>query len=186
MMQTKIEQDYYAWVCDLVCDGDMRKQLRYDKLLEYLYDQEFVYILDMDSNRAAYGIDLRYRFTYEYDIPNSIMQSALGDKPCSILEMMAALALNCEEHIMDNPDIGNRTSKWFWDMIDNLGLSNMTSSKFELGYANMVINRFLNRRYEPNGRGGLFILKHCRQDLRDVDIWYQMMWYLNENFDFSI
>ena len=42
-----------------------------------------------------------------------------------------------------------------------------------------VIKRFLDRDYEPNGKGGLFTIKNCRQDLRKVEIWYQLCWYLD-------
>ena len=43
-----------------------------------------------------------------------------------------------------------------------------------------AIYRFMNRDYDSNGRGGLFIVNNPRQDLREVEIWYQMHWYLNE------
>ena len=39
---------------------------------------------------------------------------------------------------------------------------------------------FLNRQYEADGRGGLFIVRNSRFDLRTVEIWYQAMWYLDE------
>lgn len=53
------------------------------------------------------------------------------------LEMIIALAIRLEEHIMDDPDIGNRTGQWFWDMIVSLGLGSE-------GLID-VIRRFLNR-----------------------------------------
>ena len=55
-----------------------------------------------------------------------------------------------------------------------------------LAYAKEVIFRFLHRQYKPNGEGGLFTLEHPKYDLRNEEIWYQAMWYLDENFDFSI
>ena len=39
---------------------------------------------------------------------------------CSVLEMMVALAICCEETYMDNPNIGNRTGQWFWNMVKNI------------------------------------------------------------------
>ena len=56
----------------------------------------------------------------------------------------------------------------------------MTDAKFDEDYANEVIGRFLNRQYERNGEGGLFTVEHCNRDLRTVEIWYQMCWYLDE------
>ena len=76
-------------------------------------------------------------------------------------------------------DIGDRTSVWFWNMIDNLGLSDMSDAHFNQPYVDDVIFRFLNRDYLPNGQGGLFTINNCSEDLRNVEIWYQLCWYLN-------
>ena len=99
--------------------------------------------------------------------------------PCSVLEMMVALAIRCEETIMDNPAYGDRTAQWFWGMIRTLGLYSMTDDRFDQEYVDMVIDRFLNRDYEPNGEGGLFKINNCKYDLRKIEIWYQLCWYLD-------
>ena len=80
---------------------------------------------------------------------------------------------------MDDPRIGDRTSQWFWGMIVNLGIGAMNDDRFDEKYVDEVIERFLNREYEPDGRGGLFTVKNCDTDLRNVEIWYQLCWYLN-------
>lgn len=101
--------------------------------------------------------------------------------PCTVLEMLVALAVKCEENIMDDPNYGNRTGQWFWKMITNLGLSTMYNNKFDKKIVNIVIEKFLDREYEPNGQGGLFVIRNCRKDLREVPIWQQLCWYL-DNF----
>jgi hypothetical protein len=134
----------------------------------------------MDGNRAEDGMDLRYRFGYINSLEEPEIAVYLDDRPCSILEMMIALAIRCEEQIMGDPDIGDRTGKWFWMMIDNLGLSNMDDNHYDENYINKVIRRFLDRAYDKNGNGGLFKIKGFHNDIRNVEIWYQMMWYLDE------
>lgn len=94
---------------------------------------------------------------------------------------MIALAVRCEEHIMDDPDIGDRTGQWFWNMIVSLGLGSMTDERFDGEYVDEVVDIFLNREYERNGEGGLFTVNDTDRDMRNVEIWYQMHWYLNEN-----
>ena len=94
--------------------------------------------------------------------------------------MMVALAIRCEEHIMGDQDIGDRTGLWFWGMIENLGLLSMTDTAFNKRRVDEIIDIFLNREYKRNGEGGLFTVKNHRDDLRTVEIWYQLMWYLNE------
>lgn len=179
MTRHEINNKYFDWMCHLVSDQKYAKRSSYKKLLTYLHNVEFVYIIGQDGNRYEDGIDLRYRFGYEYGIPIAIITTYLDDRPCSILEMLIALSLRCEEHIMDNPDIGDRTGRWFWGMISNLGLDSMTDSNFDIDYANEVIDRFLNRKYDHDGEGGLVTIHNCRYDMRSIEIWYQMMWYLD-------
>jgi hypothetical protein len=141
-----------------------------------LHNIEFTWFIPCDDNRADDGIQLRRKFSLARD-DMSLSDYILG--PCSVLEMMAALAIRCDETIMDDALIGNRTGQWFWGMIHNLGLTQMTDSKFDKDFVDDVIARLLNREYEPDGRGGLFTVKHCRHDMRTVEIWWQLSWYLD-------
>lgn len=175
-----LKNEYFDWMYDLVCYRKYCGRLSYRKLLAYLNNRDFIYILDMDGNRAEDGMDLRYRFAYEHNYDYPIVTTYLDDRPCSILEMMVALAIRCEDSIMADSDIGNRTSLWFWNMIKSLGLDHMSDANFDKDAADEIIDRFLDREYEPNGKGGLFTIEHCKYDLRSVDIWYQMMFYLDE------
>lgn len=180
MIEDKMNDAYFEWMYQIVCD-ERDSGMSYRKLLYLLYDTDFNYTIPMDGNRAEDGIDLRYRFGYENAYEDATIAAYLDDRPCSILEMMVALAIRCEEHIMCDPDIGNRTGQWFWNMIDNLGLSDMDDIGFDKNYVKSAIQKFLNREYKRNGEGGLFTVKHCWKDLRLVEIWYQMCWYLDEN-----
>ena len=179
MNRNTLNNEYFQWMYDLVIGDEPTRHSSYQRLLSYLHNREFVYTIGMDGNRAEDGIDLRYRFAYENDYDDAMVARYLDDKPCSILEMMVALAIRCEEHIMDNPDVGNRTGQWFWNMVETLGLISMDDRHFDERYTESVVDRFLNRDYKRNGKGGLFEVKNCRRDLRGVEIWYQMCWYLD-------
>lgn len=183
MTKTQLNNEYFEWMCRVISTPPYSKRVSYRKLLYFLYNTVFEYTFDMDGNRAEDGIELRYRFGYERDIEDRMIASCLDDRPCSMLEMLVALSIRCEEHIMDNPEIGNRTGQWFWGMIENLGLGHMTDDRFRPKYANDIIQRFLNHEYAPNGEGGLVTVHDTRRDLRKAEIWYQMMWYLNEVLD---
>ena len=179
MTRDELNNAYFDWMYQLVCDDEYLRGLSYRKLLYLLHDTEFTYTIALDSNRYEDGIDLRYRFGNEQGYPDGMIASYLDIRPCSVLEMIIALAIRLEEHIMDDPDIGNRTGQWFWDMIVSLGLGSMDDAKFDKAYTIGVIRRFLNRDYERNGRGGLFTIERCRYDMRDIEIWYQANWYLD-------
>lgn len=191
MEQTFLINEYFGWMCQHIDYDKIHNPIHYQKLLMHLYSIDFTYSIEKDANRASDGINLRYRFGYDNDISDEVIEDTLDTKPCSVLEMMVALALRCEEHIMSDPDYGDRTGLWFWTMIDSLGLSRITDRIYTKNSKtkDFVDNRiydFLNREYAPNGEGGLFTLQNPENDLRDVEIWYQMTWYLTENFDFSI
>ena len=170
---------YFEWMYDLVTEENPRKRKCYRRLLLALHTIDFDYSMPMDSNRYDDGINLRYRFGFEKDIDDANIAASLDHMPCTVLEMMVALSIRCEEHIMDDPDIGNRTGKWFWDMIDSLGLAEMTDDRFDFDYVEEVIERFLMRDYERSGKGGLFYIPENKVDMRKEEIWYQLMRYLN-------
>lgn len=174
--ENDIAERYFDWMYDLVCGGRYADGISYKRLIRHLHNTEFTYSIPRDVNRAEDGKDLRYRFAYNEGC--ACADSHL-DGPCSVLEMMIALSIRCEESIMDDPQIGDRTSQWFWRMIVNLGLGSMFDDRFDLIYVKDTIARFLNRDYKPNGEGGLFTIKDCEEDLRTVEIWYQLCWYLD-------
>lgn len=181
MTKSKLNNEYFEWLYRTVCDIDRySKKLSYRKLFKYLHSVDFDYILPMDGNRAENGTDLRYRFGYEHGYEGPIIASYLDDRPCSVLEMMIALALHCEERIMCDPDVGDRTGQWFWDMISSLGLVHMSDLYFDRDYASDVIERFLKRDFKRNGEGGLFTVRNVKHDMRTREIWYQMCDYVNE------
>lgn len=178
--KNNIINEYFEWLVDLICHQRYSKEISYRKLLSYLHNTEFDWRIREDSNRAEDGISLRWRFAYDTGrehLFNEIDKYLAG--PCSILEMMIALAIRCEETIMDDPKIGDRTGQWFWGMITSLGLGGMMDSQFEKRYTEKVVRRFLKNDYEPNGAGGLFTIRNCNSDVRKVGIWCQLCWYLD-------
>lgn len=175
-MHDVINDEYFMWLLSLVCGRKHSEKYSFEKLLRYLHNTEFRYSILRDENRAEDGMDLRYRFACHVGV--EAVESDL-DGPCSVLEMMIALALRCEETIMCDDDIGDRTKQWFWMMVTNMGLGSMSDDRFDRRYVKGVVECFLDRDYEPDGRGGLFVIRNCEQDLRDVEIWYQLHWYLD-------
>lgn len=174
MDKNTVINTYFEWLSKIVDVGD---RVSYRKLLTFLHNTEFTHDFK-DSSRASDGEDLRYRF-YN-DTPGLTRRDLLYlNTPCSVLEMMVALAVRCEETIMDDPKYGNRTKQWFWQMVKSLGLNHMNDSLFNRDEFTKIMDIFLNKGYSPDGKGGLFTIRGCDKDLRKYDIWTQLCWYLD-------
>lgn len=178
MNKDEVSNEYFEWMYHMVCNKRYSEHISYRKLFMHLHNFEFVSYIRGDENRINDGIQLRRRFSIDSGYEDNYLSSYLKE-PCSVLEMMLALAIRCEETIMDDPKKGNRTGQWFWNMVINLGLGAMTDYNYEKDYVENVLNKFVNREYEPDGRGGLFTIRNCNKDLRKIDIWCQLCWYLD-------
>lgn len=162
----------------------------YTNLLSLLNNIQYQYSMPLDENRRIDGIDLRYRFGYELRVPDEVIRSELDVRDCSVLEMMVALAFKCEEEITYDRERGDRTTRWFYNMLVSLGLKNFKNDSWEYEPQEIIfekittiLNTFFTRGYCYNGKGGLFTLKNPRVDMRSVQIWDQMCWYISELSD---
>lgn len=174
-------EQYYDWLYKIVCGEWEPRNLSFHRLLMYLFNRDYIPACEMDVCRATDGINLRYRFASENNIPYGKIDAIFQGVPCSMLEMMVALAIRIEEHIMEDRSMGKRIGQWFWNMVVSLGLAAMDDTRFSKERAEPILARFMDRGYQPNGAGGLFTLTRPTIDMRTIDIWYQLMAYLNEN-----
>ena len=181
-MGSKIRDDYYQWLVNLTCNWcEIYSGLgSYTELMSYLYSRQFTWTMLMDGNRSSDGLETRFRFVEQNDEYTYRDVYLYLTYPCNVLEMMAALAKRCEDHIMGDPSQTDNTGKWFWEMITNMHLERMTDEYFDEGYVDQVITDLLERNYMPDGDGGLFRISDPNKDMRFVDIWCQLTWYLNE------
>lgn len=171
-----IREEYHDWMVSMVDSEHICR--RYTKVLHTLDNRDFFSDIPIDSNRTEDGVDLRYRFGDEKGYPHPVIATELDAfSSCSLLEMMVALSIRME-NMTEDPEDGNRTGKWFMGMIFSMGLDRYTDDKFNIADVDVIITNFNNHAYASNGKGGLFTLNHPPKDMRTVEIWYQMNWYL--------
>ena len=175
----EICEEYFEWLTYVVNIGK-----DHTELARMLHNREFYSICSNDQNRVDDGKMLRNIFRDETLYNNY----ASIDRPnCSVLEMLVALAIRMES-ILEDPNEGDRTVIWFWEILDNLGLSKYTNYNIKYGAGNPVteindiVDNLVERRYKRSGEGGLFPLKNATKDQRKVEIWYQLSSYLLENY----
>ena len=170
-----LEEAYYAWLTDMIPS----LRTTYSRLIWKLFDTPFAPTLAMDRNRLGDGLTLRDRFIWERKGSEEDREWLRTHRPCSMLELMIALALRCEEEYMTGYTDLDPVGQWFHPMIYSLQLGNQTDNHFDPIEVDCRLRIFMQRQYQPNGLGGLFYIPECRDDLRQVEIWYQMLTYVN-------
>jgi len=167
-----LKERYLTWLMGRVAIGE-----DYTMLCRYMLNTDYIFFCSNDDNRATDGLDLRYEFENRYGWIED-----LSDE-CSILEMLVALSIRCDD-VMFDPEYGHRTDFWFFEMIKNLELDKFDDDFFDQRAVNSILEDFIYRHYGKNGgRGCAFKVKKPLHDMRTTELWYQMMWWLNENFE---
>lgn len=167
MVSTITENKYVDWLLRKVCN--LKQMKKYTKLWNKLYSMEYTWVVPLDSSRASDGLYLRYEYNEDVVPMND---------PCSILEMIVALAVRCENELMGDFE-EDTASRWFWLMLENLDLDGMDDSRFDEFFVEQVCYIFMNNRYEYDGLGGLFYLEGCSKDVRNMPIWDQIIVCMN-------
>jgi hypothetical protein len=175
-MDEPLDEQYLKWLYGQVASLRFKNPARtYWSLLRQLYAKEFVWFIPNDDNRVADGRDLRKEFFNDTQTHPDRDWMGLG---CSFLEMLIALArrLSFEAEEGDTTD-------WFWRMLENLDLSEHSDLYYKRHteeFVDEILERVIQRRYDSDGRGGLFPLQDPREDQRNIELWYQMSHYLLE------
>ena len=172
-----MQDAYFCWLVGLIGDDYIR--VNYQRLLWKLYITDYIWELDYDSNRAYDGLLLRDEYVRCGGYFSGVV---VKNGVCSVLEMFIALARAAENNIMHDPDFGDRTGKWFWIMLQNLGLDVYDDYHWFESEVERILDIFLHHRYEKNGLGGAFPVHNRTRDLRKMDLWWQMNAYLEEHF----
>lgn len=179
---------YFEWLCDII--GANQEYKSYYILCGELHKYKFLVKIKRDENRANDAIALRTKYVEKNFIFNDdrIKNFPMKDIPeATIFEMLVALAMRMEDQLLDEEHNYDRTSEWFWMMIKNLGLDIYDDENYNQYDSNKIIfdtvTRLNERTYCKNGTGGLFpLVGKVSRDQRKLEIWYQMMSYLDQNF----
>lgn len=170
-----MEKSYIDWLLQKI---DNPRNQDYEDLLSILWEQEFYSLVDNDSNRAEDGLSLRKMWERK-----NHQRLDLG--PPRVLEVLIYLAIRARDVLYDG-DFTITVDALFWEFITNLGLDFYNKYAFKGAETDNEIietlDRWLNREFQKNGKGGIFPLRNPKKDQRDEELWYQMNYYLMENY----
>lgn len=160
--------DYIHWVAKDRLKFTEKEWKENHILVSELAKIEFIWRHPMDENRAIDGLELRSDFEYE---TGEYLDKSSGLMPqCTMFEMLAALAMRCETQLMRDPMVGDRTSKWFFEFLDNLEVLDGSRP------VEMACDLFFK------GELALFPLKKKGIKQKNEQIWKQLTAYFNENY----
>lgn len=175
--QMAVSSEYFWWLLSLV--NVTNREDPNIPLLRFLSVKKFFGRIPNDQNRAVDGLSLRQEFEYM----RNPKLAGLGEQGfCSFLEMLVALARRIDYNMWEGGE--ETTSRWFWEMIDNMQLKAVDENSSDyndvIAHNERILENILDRRIGPDGSGGLFPLKRTNNDQREVEIWYQMMEYIQQ------
>ncbi len=166
---------YLIWRCRL------EKYVKYGTLFKTLHNIDFYYIIDRDDNRDEDGYDLRN----DYKIPKEFvsMREEFYSRKTSVFEMLIALSIRVNDEIIGDPS-DEHPEYFFIEMLDNLfGSLKRNNHLNDQNYIIDIVNKWLNRDFRDDGFGSPFPVTHDLRDQTKLEIWDQMMSYINENFE---
>ena len=188
MRRQTLSEQYFLWLYGLI--GKQRRT--YYKLCGSLHKKKFRWFVHNDDNRFQDGLNLRDRFIEEQKLDEDhteVRYFLKGD--CTVFELLVSLAQRINDLMYDLESTEDHSSKWFLEMVRNLGLDVYTDNYSNLEafshvtetHISDVTEKLVSREYDYYGNGGLFPLKRRPpNDQSREEIWYQLMLYLDENY----
>ena len=185
---------YLGWLED--------KCLLCGPLAELLYGTDFYYSpsISEDGDRVKQALILREDYASEVGSGlDEVLQDRLWKSihgQCSLFEMMISLAMSLDEMLNEDPD-KDMVSDFFHILLENAGYTLYDEEDWDApkgeeictDYWKRVSSRVLDRRYEMNGKGGLFPLQSVPLkdgmvvDRRTVGLWQQLQDWVDEHTD---
>lgn len=145
-----------------------------------MHQVEFTPLVHFDENRVAVALGLRDQFQASAGSLGPGEIEELMAPPCSVFEVLCGLAWQANDQM-----IPLTMPVWFQIFIENLGLDKYSDEVIDgPGRAafnvEKIVNKFNNREYSPDGRGGIFPLKRPQHDQRETELWFQMGAYITQ------
>jgi hypothetical protein len=174
LISLKLSKDeYFLWLLQQVgAEGS------YMNLCGQLYKTKFKWFIPNDDNRMNDGFELRNQYLELESLGINELDNDILFSDCSVLEVLIGL---CHRVSFDSV---LSVDDCFWEFIHNLDLQNYTDTNYNESSYNQIakkVSKFINRKYLPDGTGGLFPLKNPRENQQKVELWFQMSAYLIEN-----
>lgn len=137
-MNELVIEAYKKYLKNIIVDGEF---CCYDILLERLD------LIPYEPNRLNTD---RYedaeQLRIDYGVDNNIKEvlSYFEDTPITVFEVLVALSIRLEKKVVPNNKKGDRTSQWFWALINDIGLGKQDDNHWDLNIIDKVIKEWMS------------------------------------------
>lgn len=148
---------YKEWLQKMVIDGET---CCYNILLERL---DLLPYLPNKLNKDRYEDARQLRIRYGDDNNIEGVLSYFKKEPITVFEVLLALSIRIEEKIMSDNKKGDRTSQWFWALINNIGLGKYDDDNWDLDAIDNIIKEWMSE------KNGISLWKQAMMIINNVD-----------------
>ena len=176
-MPSEISQAYFEWLIKQIRNRSMKSYLG---LFEILHNKEFVWTVAGDQHRVRDAMDLRVDFlNYRTDISRKDV-AAFKDEMINSATMLE-LIISLSRRVSFNSFKGT-PDEWAWKLLSNIGLNLKYDPLTDRAIRKIdeILDTVIWRTYDRHGVGGFFPVENHPDDQRQVELWYQMNYYLIE------
>lgn len=177
---------YIEWLISFTIDETMTDITRpkYKKLLMHLWQMEWEgnhVNLGNDRDRENDGFELRYRYDdilYSGNAPVHDVILIFGK--VRVLEVLIALSMHMYDLMLDT-DIYNSVSRWFWEIMVNVGLECLDDDYFDSMNGHKIVDETVMDILQRNRNGetrGWFSVDNWYK----MEVWYQLNEYISAYF----
>lgn len=180
---------YLKWLLRLI-NADNYKEKSYVKLCSLLNKVPFKPVIKLDENRLS-DVQSLLRETYIqsqsdwYRINADEETIEFSKWPVSFLELIISLAMRIDLDFMREINEVDNTRIYFWILVRNLGFLEYDDEHWGEDAIISIVNRLnivQDRKYDFDGKGGLFPLENSEVDQRNVQIWNQLCQFVSQKF----
>lgn len=175
----EVSELYFEWLVGQINVGFGRTRKTYLTLFRMMLDKEFVWSVPNDDNRVEDALELRDEFVQqlggsEVFVGNPHTHLAKG---ASVLEVLIGLSRRLA--FFDD----GRPESWAWQLVVNLEMHKMCDplGPRQRSRIDEALDALIWRTYDKDGQGGFFPLAFPTEDQRNVELWYQMSSFIDEN-----
>lgn len=158
-----MNNEYFGYLVSLIQKKNMN-DVRV-RIVKNLNNTPFIAHSSDDENRIVEALYERKRYSYDNPVTSDFMA-----EPVSLFEIMVVLAGKCEAKTTEP------MSSHFWYMVESM-LGEYSDKLFDDDILKAA-NKVVNREYDASGRGGLFYVPNCKEDMSKLDLWVQLCRYV--------